>query len=341
MTTQICRRLQVMMPVSEGVAHGMQALTLQASASFDGETLLNRAYNGGSGKALINTSPSFAPVVKVNGLVSGCAITPTATNNDIAIAAGKVNINGVEITVSADSSTLLTRPASDKYAIYAISVAADGTTFTATKGTDGDALDWSAYGGAGQMPLCPAANAVIGYIWLLDDAAAVVPAANISAGESANIPYDIDAIRGNVILPAALPLSYAGGVRRPVHASWYSQDGAIMQPVAEAENCKLTSKIGTLNVTPASSQWERHVPGRSSFTASVGTYKTTDNYMIDKCLSGGAEAVAFVKARVNATDTSYFIGQVLLTGVDLDLKFGEIKLPFSLQGTGELCRIVG
>ena len=341
MTVDICRRMQVMMPVSNGVAHGMQALTLQASASFDGQTLANMAYNGGAGKNLWNTSPAFAPVVKINGVVSGCAVSPTATNNDISVAAGVVNINGVAVTVAADASTLLVRPANDKYAIYAISVAADGTTFTATKGTDGDALDWSAYGGAGQMPLCPAANAVIAYVWLFDDADGVIPAANISAGESANIPYDIDAIRGNVILPASLPLSYTGAIRRPVYASWHSQDGAVMQPVAEAENCKLTSKIGTLNITPASSQWERHAPGRSSFTVSVGTYKTTDNYMIDKCLSGGAEAVAFVKARVNATDTSYFIGQVLLTGVDLDLKFGEIKLPFTLQGTGELCRLVG
>jgi len=333
--------MQVMMPVSAGVAHGMQALTKQASASFDGQTILNRAYNGGTGKNLWNTSPAYAPVVKINGVVSGCVVSPTATDNDVSVTAGVVNINGVAVTVAADASTLLVRPANDKYAIYAFSVAADGTTFTATKGTDGDALDWTAYGGAGQPPLCTAANAVIAYIWLLDDLDGVIPAAQISAGESANIPYEIDAIRGNVVLPAALPLSYTGGVARPVRASWYSQDGAIMQPVAEAENCKLTTTIGTLNITPASSQWDRHAPGRAAFTASVGTYKTTDNYMIDKCLAGGSEAVAFIKARVNASDSYHFMGQVLFTGIDIDLKFGEIKLPFTFQGTGELCRLVG
>lgn len=341
MTLHICRRMQVMMPVSAGTAHGMQALTKQATATYDGETLTNRAYNGGSGKNFWNTSPTYAPTVKVNGVVSGCAVTPTATNNDVAVAAGVVNINGVAVTVSADASTVLVRPAADKYAIYALSVAADGTTFTATKGTDGNALDWSAYGGAGQPPLCPANEAVIAYIWLYDDTDGVIPAAQISAGESANMPYEIDAIRGNVVLPAALPLSYTGGVSRPVYASWYSQDGAVMQPVAEAENCKLTASIGTLNVTPASAQWERHMPGRSSFTVNVGTYKTTDNYLIDKVLSGGAEAVAFVKARINSTDSYYFVGQVLFTGLDIDLKYGELKLPYTFQGSGELCRITG
>lgn len=341
MTVEICRRLQVIMPVSAGVAHGMQALTKQATASFDGQTIANKAYNGGSGKNLWNTSPSYAPVVKINGVVSGCEVTPTSTNNDVAVAAGVVNINGIAVTVAADASTTLVRPANNKYAIYALSVGADGTTFTATKGTDGDALDWSAYGGAGQMPLCPANNAVIKYIWLFDDADGVVPAANIPEGESANLSYEIDAIRGNVILHNALPLSYTGGVERPVCASWTSQDGAVMQVVAEVENAKLSQKIGNINTTPGSSQWDRFAPGRSSFTVAVGTYKTQDNYMIDKCLAGNAEAATFVKARVNASDSSYYIGQVLFNGIDIDMKYGEIKLPFAFQGTGELCRITG
>jgi hypothetical protein len=329
-----------MMPVSAGLAHGMQALTLQASASFDGETLVNRAYNGGTGKNLWNLAPAYAPVVKVNGVVSGCAVTPTATDNDVAVAAGVVNINGVAVTVSADAGTLLVRPANEKYAIYALSVAADGTTFTATKGADGDALDWTAYGGAGQPPLCPAANAVIAYIWLYDDADGVIPAAQISAGESANIAYDIDPIRGNVILPTTLPASYTGAIRRPVCASWTSQDGAIMQVVAETENGKIDAKKATINTSPGSAQSERFEYGRDSWTATVGTYKTLDHWMIDQCLAAG-NAETFIKARFNSSDTCYYIGKALHTGVSLDFKYGEIKLPFSFQGTGELCRIVG
>ena len=341
MTLHICRRLQVMMPVSEGVLHAMQALTVQASVTSDGQALTNRAYYTGSGKALINQSADYAESVKINGVVSGCAVTPGSGNDNAAVAAGVVNINGVAVTVSADTSNAISLPASNKYAIYALSVAADGTTFTVTKGTDGDALDWTAYGGAGQMPVCPADNAVLGYLTRYSNVASPLTAANIFAGESANIPYDVDAIRGYIILPAALPASYTGPARRPVFASWYSQDGAILQPIAEAENCKVDVKVSTLNVTPASSQWERKQPGRSSFTVAIGTYKTTDNYLLDKVLSGGANARSFVKARINSSDAYYFIGEIINTGISLDMKFGEMKLPYTFEGSGEFCRVVG
>lgn len=336
---EICRKLEVMMPVSAGVDHGMQALTLQASATFEDETLVNRAYNVGSGKALINEDAGVAPVLKVNGLVSGCAVTPTITNNDVTVAAGVVNIDGVAVTVSTDASTLLVRPAISKYAIYAFSVAADGTTFTATKGADGDALDWTAYGGAGQMPLCPASNAVIKYIWLYSNVAAVIPDAQILPGESANLSYEIDYIRGNFIFPTALPASYTGAVRRPVYASWKSQDGSCLQKVAECEGVKLDIKTSTLNVTPAAAGWERKKSGRNSFTASVSKFLDTDLYLLDKAIAVGSSA--FIKARVNSSSSSYYIGKVLNTGLSLDLKFGEIKLPFTFDGTGELVRVEG
>jgi hypothetical protein len=67
--------------------------------------------------------------------------------------------------------------------------------------------------------------------------------------------------------------------------------------------------------------------------------KTLDNFRLDQALAVGS--TAFVKARINSTDAYYFMGKVNFTGVALDLKYGEIKLPFSFQGTGELCRIVG
>lgn len=339
MSLHICRKLQVLMPVSAGSAHGMQALTKQATATYEGETLVNRAYNVGTGKALINPDPTVTPVVKINGVVSGCVVAPTATNNDVSVTAGVVNINGVAITVSADAGTLLVRPATSKYAIYAFSVAADGTTFTATKGTDGDALDWTAYGGAGQMPLCPAANAVIAYIWLYSDVAAVVPAANIIAGESANLSYEIDYVRGNLIVGTALPLSYTGAVARPVFMSWQSQDGAVLQAVMECESAKLDIKTGDLNVTPASAGWERHEPGRNGWTASISEIKTTDNYRLDQAMAVGSRG--FIKIKINASDAYYFIGQINMTGISLDLKFGELKLPYSFQGSGELCRVIG
>lgn len=340
MTLHICRTLQLMMPVSAGLSHAMQVLTKQATATFEGRTLTNRAYNGGAGKNLWNLSEAYKPVVKINGLVSGCAVTPGTGNDNAAVAAGVVNVNGVAVTVAADTSNAIALPAAGKYAIYAFSVAADGTTFTVTKGTDGDALDWTAYGGAGQMPLCPASNAVIAYLTRYSNVASPLVSADIYPGESANIAYQIDAVRGNVILPAALPLSYTGAVSRPVYASWYSQDGDVLQPVAETENAKLSVKVGTLNVTPSDAAWDRFEPGRASWTATVSAWKTTDNYLLDKVLNP-ADAVAFIKARINSDDAYYFLGRTCMTGVDLPLQFGDLKLPFAFQGSGELCRIAG
>lgn len=338
MTVEICRKLKLMVPTSEGVYHGIQALTKQASATFDGETVTNRAYNGGSGKNLWNLSQTYKPTVKVNGVVSGCVVSVGAGNDNAAVAAGVVNINGVAVTVSADSSNAISLPASGKYAIYCFSVAADGTTFTMTKGTDGDALDWTAYGGAGQMPLCPADNAVLAYITRYSNVAGALVAGDIYAGESANVAYDLDGVRGNVVLRTALPASYTGAVARPVYASWYSQDGDIMQALAETESAKLDVKITTYDTTPADRQWSRKESGRASWSASVSSWLNTDKWLIDKCLAPKT-ARAFIKAYVNDDSSDYYIGEVALTGFGLDLKHGDVKIPYTMEGSGELCRI--
>ena len=65
-----------------------------------------------SGTGLWSQADGKTPTVIVNGLKSGGAITVGAGNDNVAVAASVVNLNGVaDVAVSADATNAITRPA--------------------------------------------------------------------------------------------------------------------------------------------------------------------------------------------------------------------------------------
>jgi hypothetical protein len=90
----------------------------------------------------------YKPIVRPNGLISGCAITPAASaaNDQVDVAAGKVFVKGVETSVSALTNIACARGGSS-HMITSITVKSDGvvaaisgvtgTSFSATRGAAG------------------------------------------------------------------------------------------------------------------------------------------------------------------------------------------------------------
>lgn len=339
MSIKQIRRGAIYLPSSDGLQTPMMALTKQASATIEGRTLANLLYLA-TGKTLWNPKESIAPSVKINGLVSGCVVAPTSTNNDVAVSAGVVNVNGAAVTVSADATTTIVRGATGKYAVSAICVSGAGAV-TAVKGTDGDALALAgAYDGAGAKPLVATNLAVIAYVVTLGDAAAVIGAADIFAGESANVAYQIDHLRGGIILSQALEANHTGDVARGVYATFYSV-ADVLVPVAHIKEGKIVyQKSAPVDVSDNDSAFKKFMDlGIVEWKLSITKHRK-DEQFVDSVLDPNS-ASFIVKAYEDTAETHYWLGVALLTTAgDIQLcKRGPVPEQLEFQGTGELMKV--
>ena len=104
-----------------------------------------------SAASLWSKRAGYAPVVRPNGLLTGGAITPSATNDVVNVAAMTLNLNGVVTTVSAGTATVTRGVSSDTHNITSITINSSGA-ITAVSGTDGTTFS-ETRGAAGGPPL--------------------------------------------------------------------------------------------------------------------------------------------------------------------------------------------
>ena len=100
-----------------------------------------------SAAQLWSNRSGFAPVVRPNGVLTGFAVTPHATDDTVTVAAGTLNLNGVVSSVSAGSTTISRGATTDTHRITSIIINAGGaiaavagidhTAFSETRGADG------------------------------------------------------------------------------------------------------------------------------------------------------------------------------------------------------------
>lgn len=329
-------RAQIMLPTTQGSLVAQMALTKQASATIEGEVLANRVYLAGTLKGYWNPNQAYPAVVRVNGVVTDCNVTSLSNDNIEVGSGGVVNINGSVVSVSADATNAVTRPATGKYAVYALTVSTAGST-AITKGTDGDSVDLTGgYGGAGQKPLVATNVAVLRYFVAYSDTAGVISVANIYPGESANIAYRIDYIRGGIILDTALEANHTGPVERGVYASFYAQESDL-QAVAELQTASLTTTVEIAETTSQSSKWKKRTPiGLCDWSIAVEKW-AVDNYIVDKVLNP-LDPEVVVKFKMDSGDAYHFKGAGIAQGINLSLARGPQKEPFTIVGNGELIR---
>lgn len=180
-----------------------------------------------SAASLWSGRSGYAPVVRPNGLLTGGALSVTATNNQIAVAALTCNLAGVVTAVAAGNVTI-TRPASNVSKVCSITVNAAGA-LAVVAGTDGSTTAFSeTRAAAGGPPLIPVDSIEIGQVRVTTSTAAAVSAAQVFnvVGlhvERADFPlFNIDYTTGSVNFLAALPQIHTGPAPKQVFASYAS-----------------------------------------------------------------------------------------------------------------------
>jgi hypothetical protein len=329
-----CSRAFVRCPNGAGNLLPFAALTKQSSYEWGGETLLNKVYS--ALKKIWNMNEDYAPIVKINGVFSGCNVIGDGVDDNVQVGAGVLHLAGADITVAADTTVALTRPASAKKAIVAV-IGDDDGVITTLKGTDGDAIDLTGgYGGAGQKPLVAVDKAVIRYVALHTDTPGPIPQEDIYLGDSANIPFEMDPARGLVILGEALALNHTGGVARGIYAQYYSQQDS-MAKIGELKDAKLDITVDTVDTTILSCDWKDVDEALSSWKLTASKFKE-NQYFVQKLLTPGQRQF-WLEIKEKSTDTFHYLGQALLTSGSITLKKGPMDEPLNFVGKGELVEV--
>jgi hypothetical protein len=221
----------------DGTAENLTAMTKQASYAYNGVTYVNRAYLLGAGKTLINMRPEKEPSITLAGIIDGLEISPGTANDTAVISDGSlVDDNGTVVAcahTSADSLAF-TRPAATQGAWVAISVNKSTGAVTATKGTDTTAgtgiaalLDtWGS--AAGQRPLIPVADLLVGLL-AVTNGAAVLLNSEISYDDREEDNVDVEVLPnvGGALVSRALPVIHVGALSRPVKFTGYYLDNVM------------------------------------------------------------------------------------------------------------------
>lgn len=200
---------------------GQNAVAMSALTDSGTQTIFTSASSLWSGRS------GYAPVVRPNGLVSGGALSVSATNNVINVAALTCNLAGVVTSVAGTTATI-TRPATNVAKVNSITINNSGAV-AVVAGTDGASTTFSeTRAAAGGPPLIPVGSIEIGQVRVTTSTAAVVTSAQLFAVvglhvERADYPlYNINYNTGSVEFLAALPAIHTGSLPKGVYASYAS-----------------------------------------------------------------------------------------------------------------------
>lgn len=177
----------------------------------------------------ISNAAGAEAVVAPYGLLTGGAITPSATNNVVNVAALTASMAGVSgadadgvLAVAGDTVTI-TRPATAVSKVISITVDSTGA-LVAVAGTDGSTTAFvETRGAAGGPPLIPVGSIEIGQVRVTSNTAAPVTTGQIYAvdglhTERASYPvYSLNYATGKVEFAEALPLIHTGNLPKKVY----------------------------------------------------------------------------------------------------------------------------
>lgn len=245
---------------------GQNAVAMSALTDSGDATIFESSASLWSGKS------GYAPVVRPDGLLTGGAVTASATNNVVNVAALTCNLAGVVRTVSGNTATI-TRPATNVAKVCSITINSSAA-ITVVAGTDGASTTFSeTRGAAGGPPLIPVGSIEIAQVRVTTSTAGVVASSEIYSVvglhvERADFPlFNVDYGSGNVEFLAALPLIHTGSLPKGVYASYASPifgEVALASdfvPPETSHSVTSTQVYGTTIGSTASSL------GQGSFTA--------------------------------------------------------------------------
>lgn len=177
----------------------------------------------------ISNAAGSEPVVAPYGLLTGGAITPSATNNVVNVAALTASMAGVPgasaagVIAVAGTTVTITRPTTAVAKVNSITVDSTGA-LAVVAGTDGATTTFSeTRGAAGGPPFIPVGSIEIGQVRVTSNTAAVITTAQIYAVPGLHVeradypPATIVYATGKVLFAEALPLIHTGPAAKKVY----------------------------------------------------------------------------------------------------------------------------
>lgn len=225
-----------------------------------------------SAASLWSNKSGKSPVVRPNGMISGGAVTPGSSNNEVAVAALTCYLAGVLTSVGADSSVAITRATStDTHMINSITVDSTGALAVVT-GTDGTAFS-ETRGAAGGPPLIPVGSIEIAQVRTTSYTAGLIDDSEIfevvgTHQERFDFPlWDEQYETGSVVFVDDLPLIHTGPTAKRVYASCNAPIFAEVSPVSDFVPPENTHSVSSAQVYGGTLGSRSSSLGQGSFTA--------------------------------------------------------------------------
>lgn len=276
----------------------------------------------------LSRKAGYEPVVAVYGLATGGAITPSASNNQVDVAAmtlympaatGASASTGL-LTVNAAAGVAITRGATNGYRINSITVNSSGVV-VAVAGTESTAFS-ETRGAAGGPPLIPVGSVEVGQVRTTGTAAALVLTSEIYQVPGVHQEIysqpsinKIDYLRGQVIFTDAQPLIHTGGVPRKVFIRGYTPQ------FAELGGCRDWVPADPSNSTSSEQYYDGPRGGFSSSLGAASFVQAGDDGHTEALLARVGDLVTIrFKADKNRTPLQYTQG---ILGVTRSYAYGK------------------
>ena len=276
----------------------MQALTSVTSPA----SAVNKKFT--TGETYISPIEDYEPDVRLDGVVNGLILTPSATADAVDYSAGQVYVKGDLVTVTAGTVASLSRPAVDGNVIQNAIMVDENGTVTAVAGAEGATSN--VRGAVGGPPYLPHDKVLLGYVILSYVAAtggAVVTSNEVDTAskERADIPgYKIlyhdgqdernpnGSNEGCIEFTSALALIHNSlddatgatgtAVTRNVYASWRSP---VFEEIPDCKDVSKDETLATINTMAYGDTYEEKAVSTPSWSASFSYYWSKVNDIID------------------------------------------------------------
>jgi hypothetical protein len=325
----------------------MQALTSVTSPASD----VNKKFT--TGQTYISPIEDYEPDVRLDGVVSGLILTPSASVDAVDYSAGKVYIKGVEITVAASTVSSISRPAVDGNVIQNAIVVDENGTVTAVAGVEGTTSNTR--GAAGGPPFLPLDQVLLGYVILAYVAAtggAIITANEVDTAskERADIPgYKIlyhdgqdernpnGSNEGCIEFTSALDLIHnslddptgASGdaVTRNLYASWRTP---VFEEIPDCMDVTKGESLATINTLAYGDTYEEKATSTPAWTANFSYYWSKVNDIIDVIKN----TKRFFKLYPNKDSAQHWLGVCTITANHSIPVADALQGDVTMEGSG-------
>lgn len=322
------------------ISYPMSALTSVTSPAAD----INKKFL--TAAEYISDLAALQAQVRVDGVITGFALTPGSSFNEVDVAAGSLYLEGQLVEVAATSVSAITRPTTiGEVLVTALTIDSAGT-ITATPNTEGTTS--TVRGASGGPPFIPVDEVLIGYITATyyDGSASgekVLTAGEIDSytKEYAAIPsakvlfHDTEQEVGCVELANVLPDIHAataagpGTACRNVYASYYEPE---FEEVPDAKDFSYDEDVSTYKSKAYKDESEETAIGTPSWSASFDAYFTT----VDDILNLVKNSKRWIKHFPDADLAPHWAGLAVVKVSRETPVENNMMASITLDGSGKL-----